>query len=375
MTSDTIPNIPGPEIANRQRAHVAYLDGLRGLAALWVVLYHFVGFGIPYVTSPVLRALLGWTVYGNLAVAIFIVLSGYLLQRQLNGDQLKGGLRGFAKRRFVRIVPTYLAALLLAIAGLALSTHGLHNTADLSVNSIVSHVLLLHNLFPAYVKSISGPFWSVATEWDIYIVFALVLVPICRRYGIVVAVLMAFVLGFAPLCLLPPTYNLSWASPWFIGLFGLGMAGSAYHKCHEKPMRLQKSLVVTATVLLLMEILVLMSRRAVMMWLPDLLTGAVTIAVIIHCGEMLRKSRNSILLRLTSSHLSVWLAGFSYSLYLTHATFVLKLHPIIEHFHPSPEMRCWIGLVVETPIAVFCAWCFYLLVERHCIRWQSTISR
>ena len=58
-------------------SRAAGLDGIRGLAALYVVVHHcwLVTFhGYPANTGP---AWLGWLVYGHLAVVVFIVLSGF----------------------------------------------------------------------------------------------------------------------------------------------------------------------------------------------------------------------------------------------------------------------------------------------------------
>ncbi|HVD88699.1 MAG TPA: acyltransferase family protein, partial [Jatrophihabitantaceae bacterium] len=82
------------------------LDGIRGLAALYVVVHHcwLVSFhGYPANTGP---AWLGWLVYGHLAVVVFIVLSGFSLAiaPARRGWRLGGTVR-FAQRRAWRILP------------------------------------------------------------------------------------------------------------------------------------------------------------------------------------------------------------------------------------------------------------------------------
>src|SRR5919112_1350677 len=88
------------------------LDGVRGLAALFVVLHHcflmsFAGF--PRNTGPFW---LGWLLYGHFAVVVFITLSGFSLaiSPARRGWHL-GGKAVFAKRRAWRILPPYWAAL------------------------------------------------------------------------------------------------------------------------------------------------------------------------------------------------------------------------------------------------------------------------
>jgi len=263
------------------RPHLSYLDGLRGLAALWVVLYHFVGFNVPALHTAAARTALGFLVHGQLAVSIFIVLSGYVLMlpvSQSRDGTFRGGLKRFALKRARRIVPAYWAALVFAIALQLFSSDGKallhgHTSPELATNlspaSVTLHALLLHNLTNATNKSISGPFWSVAAEWDIYAIFALVLLPVWRRFGRISAVLLAFVLGFAPLCLLAPTANFAWTSPWFIGLFALGMAtadhnfGLPSRRTSHAPMAALLATVVLCETAWL-------SLHHDLIWLPDL---------------------------------------------------------------------------------------------------------
>ena len=85
---------------------VRELDGLRGIAILMVVFYHFLPAKGPLtVLDPLLR--LGWV-----GVDLFFVLSGYLITGILvdtRGEE--GWYRHFIVRRVLRIFPLYYAAL------------------------------------------------------------------------------------------------------------------------------------------------------------------------------------------------------------------------------------------------------------------------
>jgi peptidoglycan/LPS O-acetylase OafA/YrhL len=98
-------------------ARVSGLDGIRGLAALYVVVNHvflraFPGY--PRDTAPFWA---GWFVYGRFAVVVFIVLSGFSLAvaPARSGWQV-GGVGRFARRRARRILPPYYAALAISLA-------------------------------------------------------------------------------------------------------------------------------------------------------------------------------------------------------------------------------------------------------------------
>src|ERR1700683_4166213 len=104
------------------KVHLGFLDGLRGLAALYVVCHHpFLeglagpgGHALPHDLVMSLSTLGD----GQAAVDIFIVLSGFCLMipvvRSENGE-LAGGTSGFLKRRARRILPAYYGVLILSL--------------------------------------------------------------------------------------------------------------------------------------------------------------------------------------------------------------------------------------------------------------------
>src|SRR4051794_7176791 len=99
------------------RQRLTGLDGVRGLAALLVVVHHVFLRAFP--GYPVYRAPFwaAWFIYGRFAVVVFIVLSGFslALSPARHGWRLDGGLR-FARRRAWRILPPYWAALAFSLA-------------------------------------------------------------------------------------------------------------------------------------------------------------------------------------------------------------------------------------------------------------------
>jgi peptidoglycan/LPS O-acetylase OafA/YrhL len=65
---------------DRPKIRLVYLDGLRGLAALYVVLFHvYQECSDMGKISPQLRSALRFIGEGEVAVSVFIVLSGYCL--------------------------------------------------------------------------------------------------------------------------------------------------------------------------------------------------------------------------------------------------------------------------------------------------------
>jgi len=116
------PKRAAEEMNQRNKIHLPFLDGIRGIAILGVFFFHSLhatfGFdnlkwnGI-YRDFNVLDSFLALYpfTYGGAGVAIFFVVSGFCIhlrhQRSKDGDWLS-----FANRRFFRIYPPYLLALL-----------------------------------------------------------------------------------------------------------------------------------------------------------------------------------------------------------------------------------------------------------------------
>jgi peptidoglycan/LPS O-acetylase OafA/YrhL len=212
--------------------HLVYLDGLRGLLALYVLTHHLFE-SIPK-GDPAIHRLASLFQYGHEAVGFFIVLSGYSLMLPVSlspNAAIRGGFGGYLFRRARRILPPYFGALVLSIAIKAIvsrvetSGRRTFNPEELSWTGITSHALLIHTWVRDQAFSINKALWSVATEWHIYFLFPTILLPVWRRVGSAALILAAFTIGTAPLVLLPSGNYLLAACPWYVGLFALSMTG------------------------------------------------------------------------------------------------------------------------------------------------------
>ena len=100
------------------RPRYKYVEGLRALACLTVVLNHAVAEAFPVLyrveIPPMLAFLKLWFAFGHHAVTAFIVVSGFCLGLPLaGGDFSKPVAFGqFMARRIARIIPPYYAWLL-----------------------------------------------------------------------------------------------------------------------------------------------------------------------------------------------------------------------------------------------------------------------
>src|ERR1700677_3218944 len=86
------------DVVNRpgggKRAHLPFLDGIPGVAALYVVLHHFLSWSSAGVHRVIYLAI-AWTGFGHFAVDVFIVLSGFSLMLPVAyapDHRLRGGI-------------------------------------------------------------------------------------------------------------------------------------------------------------------------------------------------------------------------------------------------------------------------------------------
>jgi len=351
-------------------SRLTFLDGIRALAALYVVLDHHVsdmGATIP----RTLQHLTAWMGFGHYAVDVFIVLSGYCLMLPIarkGAGELPGGMREYFRRRSLRILPPYFAALILSLAGIWL----LDEPAHITKWDVISHLLVIHNFSPNWVWSINPPLWSVAVEWQIYFAFPLILLPVWRKFGAAACIAVGLGLGMLPHFALRPAMNLDWSFPWYLGLFSMGMVAAvqSHRKMSETADRMLRRLC-GVTLLVAFAIVVFSTYRNnslyLHLYLIDMLLGAASAAGLIWCGRHCAAAHHPLALRMLNFKPLVTLGGMSFSLYLIHVPVWLAIAPIVRHFSVSPAHELAIRLMIGVPVAILVSYLFYLLIERPCM--------
>ena len=298
---------------------------MRGLAALFVVVNHvflraFPGYPVDH--APFWA---GWFIYGRFAVVVFIVLSGFslALSPARHGWQL-GGASRFARRRALRILPAYYAALAfsLAVAWLVVPPPG-QGVPD--AKSVVVNGLLVQNLVDARTPDQS--FWSIAVEAQLYVAFPLLLLMV-RRWGAAVMVA-AVTLVVATVGILaahvsrlevvviqsPPDL----AALFAVGVVSAGIVGaSAARRSWPWPWL---ALAAAAPVVAMIGWRGSVWTLDRLFWV-DLALGPAVACLLVG----LATGRPAALVRLLETRPIHRLGGFSYSLYLTHGPIVVVVY-------------------------------------------------
>lgn len=165
------------------------LTGLRIIAAVWVVLFHF----RPLLreAAPVFRDALAPVLdCGAQGVDLFFILSGFVLtwnylERMGRSWSVRATLH-FLWLRLARVWPVYLVTLHLAALWVIFTLHVGHvpspDVDQLTAISYVRQVLLVQLWFQPFFdrSSWDGPAWSISAEWLAYLLFGFLVLVIFR---------------------------------------------------------------------------------------------------------------------------------------------------------------------------------------------------
>jgi peptidoglycan/LPS O-acetylase OafA/YrhL len=392
------------------RARLDYLDSLRALAALAVVVLHafqqyglgLADWGVPEpwtdpgaggVAAGIVIAyerLVRWAFF---AVQVFIIISGFSLMitvaRSPDG-RLGGGMVDFFKRRARRILPPYYAALALSLLVVA-AVPGMNAPAGvywdvalpaLDPRVIVTHLLLLHNWDLSTHFKVNPPMWSIAVEWQIYFLFPL-LVLLWRAWGAGVTLLLALLWGVVPLVLPVPWFPVSHA--WFLGLFTLGMLGASVGLSRRPAIarwrdRTPWMALAAAAGAAFVGFASLTGRLGVALetqWVRDYLLGLAVTCVLIRCTRLSvdPPARPPLYLRLLLLPPLVGVGRFSYSLYLIHAPTLALLALLCRALGLPVTLGYAVVFALGIPLALLVSYLFFLAFERPFLSSQGSRRR
>ena len=339
--------------------HYDFLDGLRALLALYVVLFHAWATVNDYDHKSVSRYFHVFA-YGHYSVCFFIILSGFCLMLPvLKSDlRLSRGIGSFLRRRAWRILPPYYFALLLSLLlmeFLISKRTGAHWDMSLAATprNIFTHLVMIQNFIPDDMFKINYVFWSISVEWQIYFFFPLLLLS-WRSLGAVYTTTLAIAisslieLGLHHYLHIQPRV-------WFLGLFALGML-AAYlgfsPKCGKAPW----GVVVLVTGLAFGVSLYFHREMA-----TDLMFGLLASAILV----VVSKHPEGRLHGLLSWKPLVFVGSFSYSIYLIHAPLlqILWQYPFFP-LQSHANIMCVALVVVGIPLILLFSYLFYLCCEK-----------
>jgi peptidoglycan/LPS O-acetylase OafA/YrhL len=363
-----------------------FIDGLRGLAMLMVLAYHCwvhtirVPIAVPVghwhldVTSPLHL--------GYLGVHLFLVLSGFCLTYPLAREgaaAMRLDPRRFFRRRAWRILPPYYAALGLFILfsllerGVRAATgRSVAGVPEITVGQVVSHLFMVHNFSLAWMGSINASFWTLALEWQLYLIFPL-LVWGFRRWGPArtVAAVLALTLAYRTwvyrtqdVSRLEVGYLYSYALPGRVFEFVLGMvAALALARLSGVPgPEWPRRYLAVAVAFGLLGVFVA-HRWTLFSPVTDVVWGLAFFCLVMYGGGRSAAGGGWL-----DSRPLVALGFISYSVYLIHEPLIRGAYSALQHLPLSPVATLLLFELVAAPLLIGIGWLFFRIIEAPFLR-------
>jgi peptidoglycan/LPS O-acetylase OafA/YrhL len=329
------------------------IDGLRGVAASWVVLFHASEGGHIRGLEAVLPDALVTALFhaGHYGVAIFFVLSGFVIAHSLHQRAIDVRFVGrFALRRAMRLDPPYFMSIAVVLAFAFVSAKVKHEAfAWPTWQTLLAHATYTQGFLE--IEPLNAIYWTLPYEFQFYLVLCLLLglaAQIDRvRAGFGIPVL------FSPLCALAlmwPTGVLAknlwpglWLDLWYAFLVGVLGYWSWRSARANGPFTLFVGMVLIAGVVR-ME----------------------SFAIVASCTALLLRFAAG------ADRLGVWLrwrwlqglGAISYSLYLTHNPVGGASFFVLRKLLGSGALAEAAALLVVLVVTVACAAAFWFVFER-----------
>lgn len=338
------------------------LTGLRIVAALWVLVYHF----RDHLGLDVDR--LGLVVKGYLGVDLFFVLSGFILSHVYLGRFAEGRFHygSFLWARLSRIYPVHLVTLAATILIwlVAMKMGATFSPVAFDPAVLPQHLLLIHAWGTTPTVQWNFPSWSISAEWFAYLTFpvAATLVLAFRRrpmIGVTLAMALFAVMALSAQGLglpLPEITRLGAIRvvPAFLtgaALYGLGRRVAMPRKAAMAGLFISTAWIVVTS-----------SIRA-----PDLVIWPGFAVLILSLAEASKTGSRGGL----GAAPFVYLGEISYAVYMTHLPVDIAYFHALDRLAPGisglPAWIAWFGVFVVTLLVSMAV---YHLVERPARAWM-----
>ncbi len=364
------------------------MDGLRGVAILWVLWYHFFGLSFLAPTIDVGAMRLDFTFIpqsGYLGVELFFFLSGFVLffpyARSLFFGSPRPTLGEYAYRRTIKIVPSYYLSLLL-IVGLG---PWLFFPASDELHQVLTHLLFVNNFESSGTVAINAVYWSLPIEVQFYVIFPLIVPVFARQPWVTTAVMCAIAIGYrfwSTGCCMTAHAFVRYQVPAFLDLFAMGMLGAyVFAQIRAKsPSWSHRSDWATVITLICATTMVVLLRNVFVPFAPQVESAANHPEYLFYLAVVIFGFALSTLFgvkwwrRFMRNRLFLYFAVISYNLYLYHlvlaSSLVARLRfPPFQGPHPpaDPHWQVLFNIVAFVVVVGFSSLVTFL-VERPLLR-------
>jgi peptidoglycan/LPS O-acetylase OafA/YrhL len=140
-----------------------YLDALRGIAAMAVLLYHyFDGYSNEFGRSFDYPSIFDQGYFG---VELFFLISGFVIFYTISKTKI---VKEFLIKRAIRLYPTYWICLLITFC--LIKIYPLSPSRDTSLKEAIFSLTMFNGLLK--IKSVDPSYWTLLVEWFFYLLLA-----------------------------------------------------------------------------------------------------------------------------------------------------------------------------------------------------------
>lgn len=370
------PSIQGSSTFNDSKRHYKTLDGLRGVAAVTVVMFHlFETFSGGDHTKQIIN-------HGYLAVDFFFVLSGFVIGYAYDDRWNKMSLGSFFKRRLIRLHPMIIIAMIIGAVTFyfqdCASFPAIHTVA---VWKLLLVMLIGFTLIPVgqsldirgwgEMHPLVGPAWTLFFEYIGNILYGLFI----RRFSKAVLSVFVVIAGAALIQLAVTSqqgdviggWSLEWTQfrigltrlcyPFFAGLLLSRIA---------KPGQIKHSFLWCSLLLLAMLAMPRVGGHEHVWWngLYDSLTIVIIFPLIVYLGASGEVKEN------ISSRISNFLGEISYPIYIIHYPFIYLFMAWVDKQKPTTG-EAFVGGIVVLAITILLAYLCARLYDIPVRKWLT----
>lgn len=198
------------------------LDSLRGIAAVFVVLYHYTSRYLEIYNLPYNTAFYNFT-FGHLGVELFFMISGFVILMSL--ENINNGWE-FLKKRFLRLYPIFWVGVILTFFLVTLI--GLPNR-EVGFRDFLVNLTMFHEFFK--IPHVDGVYRSLTVELTFYLLVAITLFKnklFFIKWGWILLVVLMSIVLFKSITFLNSSYVFKY--------FHLFYAGSLFYAWRTKLM-------------------------------------------------------------------------------------------------------------------------------------------
>lgn len=304
------------------------------------------------------------------AILLFFLISGFCIHYPNTLSDSKPCWKIYFKRRFWRIYPTYLIAILLTSV-ISYFCHIQWGDIDWNFERILRVATVSQNYPPGNGQFLTNPsLWTIPLEIEFYVLYPLAFFCILK-FGFFTLLILS--VGFSVLGIYLTKIGLHWVSFTSLFLWPSWLLGAWIASLHRESKLSKLKILPVSSILILFLIIALASR--LQKWEEWTQYAGWTgfyfalFLVFLHFEKSISRRRENLFFKSLA-----WLGQISFSLYLIHFP-LFKLFGFMHrsYFDEKPA-NFLISLAYLIPVCLL-AWIFYRLIELPIHKWSKRLTK